>query len=149
MLCTMCMHGIEASSAWTCPECKDVFCPHINFCNKCKEPRNRRKYAWVITKDYHPDPKAKPGTNANAVGVIGPKYGLKLTAEQIQAHPKAQKFRMLLDSDPRHPDIAYEGYFVDDGDPHATGFEPKDDFGEPNVGATDIQYLEGGVWKTL
>lgn len=103
-----------------------------------------RSYAWVITKDLMPQEGAKPGTNGNAVGLIGPRFGLPLTAEEIEKHPKAKKFRMLDDD----KNVYYEGYFVDEFDRY-TGFEPKDDFGEPNAGCTEIQFLEHGAWNTL
>ena len=103
-----------------------------------------RGYAWLITKDFMPQEGAKEGTTGNAVGLIGPSFGLPLTAEEIKKHPKAQKFRMLDDD----KEVYYEGVFVDCNDRY-TGFEPKDDFGEPNAGCTEIQFREGGAWKTL
>jgi hypothetical protein len=101
-------------------------------------------YAWAITKDVMPQEGAKEGTVENAVGLTGPRYGLPLTYDEIVKHPKGKKFRMLTDDD----EILYEGVFVDENDKY-DGFEPKDDFGEPNAGCTTIEYLEDGVWKTL
>lgn len=106
-----------------------------------------RNYAWVITKDFSPDPDAKPGTNLNAVGVVGPRFGLPYSGEEIQKHPKAVKFRLCYDASPR-PEVAYEGYMLDE-DGEASGFEPNDDFGERNVGTTTVQLWEKGRWATL
>lgn len=102
------------------------------------------KYAWVITKDVNPDPKAKPATNDNATGLIGPSNALPLTADEIRTHPKAKRFRMLDDDGT----ICYYGYLVDetdknDMDSYAAGdhaFAPLDDFGEPNAGCTKLEY---------
>lgn len=87
-------------------------------------------YCWTITVDHIRDPKARPGTNANAVGLVGPR-GAKLSHEEIVKHPDAQRFEMYDDD----TELYYEGYLVG-GD----GFEPLDDFGEPNAGATEIWY---------
>lgn len=101
-------------------------------------------YAWAITKDHMPQDDAKEGTNGNAKGIIGPRYGLPLSFDEIVAHPKGQKFRMLNDDG----ELCYSGVFVDENGRY-DGFQPKDDYGEGNAGCTEIQYLEQGVWKTL
>lgn len=95
---------------------------------------------WKITKDHIADPGAKPGTNSNAVGVMGPRSykgdGKELT----------KKFRMLDDDG----EVYYEGVCDTDDDENALG--PLDDFGTPNAGATTIQYWvggKGGGWKNL
>lgn len=98
---------------------------------------------WTITVDNFADPSAKPGTNANAVGIVGPR-GAKLTKEEIVAHPEGKKFRMLDDDRV----VYYEGVLVGDDD-----FAPLDDFGAPNAGCVDIQYycncLGGMKWESL
>lgn len=94
-------------------------------------------YAWTITKDTLADPNDKPGTNLNAVGVIGPRNTDK-THEEIVKEGKA--FRMYDDDG----ELYYEGRIMGEYD----GFEPLDDFGTPNAGATEIKYWENG-WKTL
>jgi len=91
---------------------------------------------WTITKDYLADPNARPGTNSNAVGVVGGPCGVMLTAQQIIEHPDAKRFRMLDDDG----EINYEGFLVGDE------FTPLDDFGEPNAGCTSIQVQENGAW---
>ena len=102
-----------------------------------------RMYGWTITKDYRPKEGAAEGTNDNAKGLCGPRHSFLATAESVKNHPKAEKFRMLDDDD----NVLYEGLFVDGGP--ATGFEPKDDFGEPNAGCTVIQYWQNRKWQTL
>ena len=92
---------------------------------------------WTITKDYLADPDARPGTNSNAVGIVGGTRGARLTAQQIIEHPDAKRFRMLDDDG----EINYEGYIVGSDE-----FTPLDDFGEPNAGCTSIQVQENGAW---
>ena len=94
---------------------------------------------WTITKDYLADPDARPGTNSNAVGIVGP-CAARLTAQQIIEHPDAKRFRMLDDDG----EIYYEGFLVG-GDE----FAPLDDFGEPIAGCPCTQIFEDGQWKYL
>jgi hypothetical protein len=96
-------------------------------------------YEWTITHDFIAEPEAEQGTNLNAVGVFGPR-GAKRTHEEIAADPNGKKFRMFDDDG----ELYYEGILVG-GD----GFEPLDDFGSPNAGATAIKYKENGVWVML
>ncbi len=93
--------------------------------------------AWTITKDHIADPNARPGTNCNAVGIVGASCGIRLTAQEIIEHPNAKRFRMLDDDG----EIYYEGYLVGDDE-----FAPLDDFGEPNDGCTGIQIQVNGEW---
>jgi hypothetical protein len=85
------------------------------------------KYGWIITKDFISE-GGKPGTNSNAVGVMGPK-GCKFSKDEICN--KGVKFEMYDDDGI----LYYEGYLL-----HGSGFEPLDDFGTPNAGAVDIKY---------
>lgn len=95
-------------------------------------------YAWLITKD-----SLKLDNFPSLVGIAGPR-GLKLTDNQIRNHPKRERFRVLDDDG----EIYYYGFFVDlDG--HSSGFEPLYDYGTPSLGATEIQYMVGGKWRTL
>ncbi len=96
-------------------------------------------YEWTITKDHIADPEAKPGSNCNAVGVVGPRSA-KRTHDAIKNDPTGKKFRMRDDDG----ELYYEGVLVG-GD----GFEPLDDFGMPNAGATTIEYREGNKWEPL
>lgn len=102
-------------------------------------------YAWIITRDCFADASAAPGTNANAKGVVGPSFGLPLTAAEIRKHPKAERFRMLGDDG----EVAYYGFFVDEHGSAECCFGPLDDFGTPNFGCTTIQYFTNKVWKTV
>lgn len=88
-------------------------------------------YAWTITKDHIADLSAARGTNANAESMVGPSRA-KLTHDEIVAHPDKQYFQMFDDDG----ELYYEGYIVGDHE----GFEPLDDFGQPNAGATTIKY---------
>ena len=98
-------------------------------------------YCWVITQDVQQN--KLPGEKS-LVGVMGPR-GCHLTMEEIKYHPKAQCFR-LRDDD---KEVYAIGYFVDLKG-NASGFEPKDDYGEPSLGCTDIQYRQkNGVWESL
>jgi hypothetical protein len=106
------------------------------------------KYAWTITQDKEADPTAKPGTNANAVGVVGPSSSFLKTPDEIKAHPTAKKFRMKDDDG----EVYYEGLiaFADtDLIGTETEFRPLDQFGMPNAGCTSIEYLENGKWCPL
>lgn len=94
--------------------------------------------AWIIDKDHIADPDARPGTNDNAVGIMGPRSykgdGSELT----------KKFRMLDDDRV----LYYEGRCDTDDDDNALG--PLDNFGTPNAGATIIQYwVQGKGWTNL
>ncbi len=101
---------------------------------------------WTITKDFIADPDARQPSNANAVGMVGPRNA-KLTAAEIIAHPQGRTFRMK-DGD---GEVYYEGIMVitdDDGD--EAEFRPLDDFGKPNAGATDIEYQRAdGSWEMI
>lgn len=91
--------------------------------------------AWTITRDHLAEPDARPATNYNAVGIVGPR-GTTLTAKQIAEHPDAKPFRMSDDDGTPY----YEGFLIGDE------FAPLDDFGEPNAGCTGIQVQENGEW---
>ena len=100
---------------------------------------------FVITTDLIADDNAKPGTNANAVGIVGPRT-CTLTADEIVHHPDGKKFRMK--DDDGH--VCYEGVYV--GPDDETLFQPLDCFGTPNAGCTSIEYWDsvaGGGWKAL
>ena len=90
-------------------------------------------YKWIITEDLNPEPGAKPGTNGNAVGVMGH----ETKAEDL-------------------PNLKYDfRMYDDDGELYYKGkashpiFDPLDDFGMPNAGATEIRYKIKGRWETL
>jgi hypothetical protein len=93
-----------------------------------------QQMAWIIDKDHFAEANAKPGTNANAVGVAGP-FGYKGDGSEL-----THKFRMLDDD----RELVYEGRASHDGI-----FQPLDNFGTPNFGCTIIQYWQAGGWKDL
>lgn len=94
------------------------------------------RYSWVITKDFTecddnnyivPDPF-----------VIGPRGATKNMEEIVKT---GEQFRMY-DDDKK---LYYEGFITGKYE----GFEPLDDYGMPNAGATEIQYFKDGEWNTL
>ena len=87
---------------------------------------------WKITKDNI--------SNGEAVReeVGSPDYFLGDTDKSKP--PMVYKFRMLDDDG----EIYYEGVSS-----YSCSFEPLYDFGMPNDGCTDIQYLENGKWEVL
>lgn len=101
---------------------------------------------WTITKDYIAEPNAPKPSNANAVGMVGPRTA-KLTSEEIVRHPQGRRFRMRDDDG----ELYYEGVMVvtpEDGD--EAEFRPLSDFGAPNAGATTIEYQgPDGTWEPL
>ncbi len=101
-------------------------------------------YEWTITKDLLAQPTDRPGTNMNAVGVVGPR-GAKHTSEEIRKDKRARVFRMLDDD----REVYYEGCIVSDEPGSEDDFGPLDDFGTPNAGAVIIQYRRGNAWVTL
>ena len=102
------------------------------------------KTQWTITKDHLADTDAKKGTNANAVGIVGPR-GATLTHDEIVNHADAVKFKMFDDD----RNLYYEGVMVVEDYGSEEMFFPLDNFGTPNAGCTELQYLEDGSWKTL
>lgn len=101
-------------------------------------------YAWIIDIDHNPDPTAKPGTNANAAGIYGPRRATDDLIEKLKAG-EGRKFRMFDDDD----GLYYSGRLVGDWDSE-DGLGPLDDFGLPNAGCTYIQYLsDAGQYETL
>jgi hypothetical protein len=103
---------------------------------------------WTITVDHTAEEGAKPGTNANAVGMIGPRTAT-MTAAEILAHADSRRFRMTDDDG----EAFYEGVCYLPEGLTEDAFAPKDDFGEPNAGATEIYYWNAdwndGQWEQL
>lgn len=95
--------------------------------------------AFIIDKDHIADPEARPGTYNNAVGLVGPRSyegdGMELTIP----------FRMRDDD----RELYYEGR-VDLLTYEENPFQPLDCFGEPNAGATIIEYKDAhGQWRAV
>ena len=90
--------------------------------------------AWHITKDNVDGGKNIGQWNAN---FKKPTSGLHTCIKICNS-----KFRLLDDDG----EVYYEGYSNDSDSEKA--FSPLDDFGRPNAGCTEIQYLENGKWET-
>jgi hypothetical protein len=90
---------------------------------------------WIIDQDLLADKNARPGTNANAVGLSGPR-GYPGDGSEL-----ACNFRMYDDDQ--------ELYYVGRSDEES--FDPLDHFGMPNAGCTSIHYLDKstGHWVQL
>ena len=96
---------------------------------------------WTIITDLIAEPNARPGTNSNAVGVLGP-YGANLSTEEILQHSNALDFRMKDDDG----EIYYYGVMTCENKGDMDFFAPLDQFGMPNAGCTSIEVLENGKW---
>ena len=95
-------------------------------------------YVWITTKD---------NIDSEAVGTIGPSDAPEeLDLETIKKHPSVERFRLLDDDG----EIYAYGLFIDFTYGETVhGFEPLDDWGAPNYGATSIEYKEekgDGEW---
>lgn len=86
-------------------------------------------YFWIITKDHDPDTEDE---GLNHRGLIAGLEGTE--AEQLD-------FRMTCEGQ-----VIYEGRIQG----KFTGFEPLDDYGQPNYGCDSIQYKnQQGEWEDL
>jgi hypothetical protein len=93
-----------------------------------------RKHVWIITKDC----LAEPGER-NETGTSGP-HDMGL---DVESRFDVEPFRLYDDDGV----LYYEGLIAGDYE----GFEPLQDFGMPNAGATSIHYrnLATGEWEPL
>jgi hypothetical protein len=110
-------------------------------------------YGWAIVYD-HLDHKRDWVTGPRD---ISPEMTaiLKAAAKAGRAHagkfPTVEWFR-IYDGD---GELYYTGLRTGDADPYGSedGFEPLEDYGTPNAGATEIRYLKAGSqpeeWETL
>lgn len=85
------------------------------------------KYAWIITSDLIGD--------GSAVGVSSKSWNDDMNLPLM--------FRLLDDDG----EVYYMGYSNDRWTERA--FRPLDDYGMPNDGCTEIQYLVNDKWETL
>ena len=100
------------------------------------------KYAWQIDKDHQPDPSAPEGSYSNAPGVAGPFDADPELLRQLAQREGGEAFRIYDDDG----ELYYSGRIIGDYE----GFEPLDDFGAPNAGATEIRYKDkSGRWAQL
>lgn len=109
-------------------------------------------YGWIIDKDFDPDDSRQAPSNANAVGMIGPR-NISPHIEEALKRGEGLRFRMKYDDQisaeerldywPEYPTI-YEGRCIVDQPPgwdlQEDHFGPLTDFGTPNVGAAWIFY---------
>jgi len=90
------------------------------------------KYAWIIDKD-------RIG-NGISVGIAGPADISEQLFNKLKSNV-GDKFRMLDDD----KNIYYEGRIIG----NYNGFEPLDDFGQPNDGCVVIEYMKNSKWAPL
>ena len=100
-------------------------------------------YAWIITKDHLAEANIPEGTNSNAKGVIGPRNVTPEQVDRLHEGRIGEAFRIYDDDG----ELYYSGRIIGDYE----GFEPLDDFGATNAGATDIKYRNhtSGKWELL
>lgn len=115
-------------------------------------------YAWVITRDRDHE---LHGTAESSVGVAGP---AQATEEMVElARTEGRRFRLLdegdidesalLDGkhvDPAERGVVYEGLIWTRDEPGGDAdFGPLHDYGDPNYGCVEIQYLDRDRWLSL
>lgn len=109
-------------------------------------------YAWIIDKDHLAEPTDAPGTNLNAVGVIGPRTAPKAMSAQLSAGKRGKNvytFRMYDDDG----ELYYTGRLMINDTERETlrdgvtptvseraCYAPLADYGMPNAGAVSITY---------
>ena len=86
------------------------------------------RYGWIIDNDYI------SGGSDNRKGTSGPR-GISPEMLHSLKSGEGDKFQMFDDD----KELYYSGRIVGD----YYGFEPLDDFGEPNAGCTLIKYVSG------
>ena len=100
------------------------------ICASCGDP-----YFWIIDRDHIADPKARMGTNDNAASICGGDLGLTVTPEKYGFALGIRPSKFVIKDD---DGISYYSGTLWAG----CGFEPLDDFGQPNAGATEI-WIDG------
>jgi hypothetical protein len=109
--------------------------------------RASARYAWVCDTD-HTTPPGQPGSRA---GLTGPRRAAGPLLRRLEAG-QGTRWRTLYDE----VDVPLAGRLVHSGRllmaddaPGEAEFGPLDDLSQPDCGAGEIQYLDGGAWKTL
>ena len=97
--------------------------------------KKHRAGQWTITVDHSAEEGAKPATNSNAVGMVGPRTA-SMTVEEILAHKDSKRFQMRDDDNTP----VYEGKCYLPAGYTTSAFDPLDDFGSPNYGCSSIWY---------
>ena len=101
-------------------------------------------YGWIIDKDHLAEPGDEPGTNCNAVGIVGPSAAPDRLVAFLQDRDWDERdgvdvytFKMY-DGD---GELYYTGRMItDEGKTEEAYFGPLDDYGMPNAGCTSIRY---------
>lgn len=91
-------------------------------------------YGWIIdalNEDLFED---------SELGTSGPS-NISQEMTELLSEGSGEKFKMFDDDGIWY----YTGRIVGDYD----GFEPLYDFGMPNAGASNIEYMVDGLWRTL
>lgn len=120
-------------------------------------------YAWLITYDHIAEEGVEAPSNDNAKGMTGPR---NVSASLVMRLAEAAQAGRTHAAD--FPDVQWFKIYDDDGEIYYTGvrtgeseyedgFEPLEDFGTPNAGATEIRYLDvaktaetgSEVWEAL
>ena len=93
-------------------------------------------YGWLIEDDFLSNEAGQ-----SAAGKMGPHGITTLQIQQLKLG-QGERFRIYDDDGT----LYYAGRIIGEND----GFEPLDDYGTPNAGATSIEY-EGprGEWRQL
>lgn len=97
---------------------------------------------WIIVEDYTGDPDCQI---PERVSIIGPE-SCEASGPELMTSKDCRLFRMLDDDGY----VYYKGWcYLPHGLTNAA-FNPLDNYGCPNAGATTIQYLnEKNEWETL
>jgi hypothetical protein len=109
--------------------------------------RASARYAWVCDTD-HTTPHGQPGTRA---GTTGPRWAAGPLLRRLEAG-QGTRWRTLYDEAdmPVAERLVHSGrLLMADDAPGNAEFGPLDDLSQPDCGAAEIQYLDGGAWKTL
>lgn len=110
-------------------------------------------YAWKLTYDHLDSARDDTTGPRNADPALVAKLDAAIKRGRTHAaeFPDVEWFRMYDDDG----ELYYTGVRTGDAGPWAEdGFEPLDDFGTPNAGATEIRYLnttytDTEKWETL
>lgn len=91
----------------------------------------------------------------NVIGVIGPREsaywrmicGTPQVGHDYLCRDNSRRIFQLF----KDEQLVYEGYYVFNGDEHATGGEPLTEFGKPYAGCDRIRYrnIDSGEWEDL
>lgn len=98
-------------------------------------------YGWIIDQDHLAEPGDEPGTNMNAVGVVGPRRitGVMeaVLRQRLSVADNWQVLTFEMWDDDR--ELYYTGRLLSD-DAYNDSHRPLEDYGTPNAGAVAITY---------